>query len=400
MIIPICFSSTAYQSNQCRSLVPYVGRHTQRITINIHLKQYLEQNENIHISTNSCRTVVPYVKRVSLLEDILRRVDSSLLPAAQVDNDVIDVERSSFQAVCQTTTLSWNGEDVNFADLESCYDESSGLYYTADTDFHGIHDDSDQLTLTQCTPPDSQHMYAQQAMAQNENEELMTDLEELRAALSDEIQPDTSEDNCSAVVLYNPPVSLWDQEKHEHLLKEMAPMAMYRPIRSFWDQREFRMRLYQAERKRQIIRNQRNKCHRFLPYDKDDRKWCKETPPAERATIPSSSIMQSTKGMPTNEGSMALIPYSGNSILDAIRESKSFLKPTSVVMCSELVEYLTFCRNVTCQSTSSQGKGSPKRQRGVKRRCENISHIRVVMKKWKGSESNTDPKTVLGERNQ
>lgn len=384
--------STTYQSNKCRSLVPYVGRHTQRITINVHLKQYLEQNVKMPISTNSCRTIVPYVKRVSLLEDILRRAYSSLLPDDQVDNDVIDVG-----AVCQKTTLSWHGEDVNFADLESCYDESSGLYYTADTDFCGVHDDSDRLTLTQCTLPDSQHVSAQQVIAQNDNEEFITDLEELRAALSDEIQSYTSEANCSAVVLYNPPVSLWDQQKYEHLQNYSAPLVMYRPVRSFWDQREFRMPLYQAERKRQIIRNQRNKCYRFIPYDKDDRKWCKETPPVDKRAA--SSIIQPTKGMPANKGSMALLPYTGNPILDAIRESKFLLKPKSVVLCSGLVEYLTFCRNVTCQSTSQGPGSSPKAQRGVKRqRHKALSHF--VPKKWKRSESKAGPKTVLGERNQ
>lgn len=373
-------------------MIPYVGRNTQCISLNVPLKQYIAQNVNISILSNNCCSIVPYVKRVSLLLDILRQ-DSSLLPNALVDNDVNDVGKMNSQAVCQTTTLSWNGEDINFADLESCYEESIGLYHTGDTDFLAFHEETDPLTLTHYSVLDSQEDCFQQINAQNENDEFMNGLKELRAALSDDIQSDENDTYCSAIVLYNPTVSLWDPQNYDYWINKAAPL--YRPIVSFCDERRIPKRFYQPERKRQIIRNQRNKCYRFTPYDKDYRTWYNKPPTINE--LPSEvGIPTKIKEKHTNACSMALVPYSGNSILDVTHKSKPIVKLQSVVLCSELVEYLTFCRNVTCQSTS-KGMSSPKAPRGFKRRCENIS--RVLMKKCRQSESKDVPRKVLGDRN-
>ncbi|XP_029720005.2 transcriptional regulator ATRX-like [Aedes albopictus] len=411
------------KSNQCRALVPYVNHSGTRVTLNVHLREYLDQNNQIIIPNNCCRALAPYVKRVSLLDDILRSCGcfsqisgSYQLPLVQVDSDAKDMERSTIPAVRQTTTLSWNDEEVNFADLETWYEESSGQYYTAETEFYSVHDESDPLTLTQCTLPESQQAYTQQAIEVGNEQELINHLEELRAALSDEVQEnEAGPANCSAVVPYCPPVSIWDEQKYDRLKAEAPQMVLYRPVRSFWDQKNYSMRMVQVERRRQIIRNQHNKCYRFIPYNKDDRKWAKEIPPTyvENADICAdallplpvlptnapnecSSIMHRTK--PAAVVSMALLPYTGNCILNAIQGRVLRPEPNSVVLSSELTEYLSFCRNVTCQS-SSQGIPSPKANRGVKRKRENLSQTLETPKKSKNSKSEFILPAVLGDRN-
>lgn len=347
------------RSNQCRALMPFVDRSGSRVTFNSHLRQYLEQTVQFDTQTNSCRSIVPYVKRVSLLDDIIRRyvslIGSYPFGPVQVDYDA-DMEKSSSQALRQLTTLSWNGEDFNSTDLDSYYDQSSGQYYTAESDLCTAHDESDQLTLTQCTPPDSQQVYTQENIGHASDEVLVDDLEELRAVFSDDIDTNIRSSYCTAVP-YSSANSTCDQRKYDYL---NAPVAIYRPIRSFWDQRYFYARLFQAERRRQIIRNQHNKCYRFIPYNKDDRKWSRHMPTIHECKGADSA-------MPSH--GMALLPYKGNCILNAIRNQMSLLEPKVVVLSSELVEYLTFCRNVTCQSTS-HGMPSSKSHRGVKRKLE------------------------------
>ncbi|XP_058818432.1 uncharacterized protein LOC131681581 [Topomyia yanbarensis] len=176
-----------------------------------------------------------------------------------------------------------------------------------------------------------------------------------------------------------------------------STVAVYYRIHSFWNQNKYD-ELLQAKRRGQVIRIQRNKRYRFIPYDRNNRKqrracpfdgdsstWIHKLSKQITAEPPTSS--QSTSSVehcPTTKSadtSLALIPYAGNPILSAIHEQISTTLK-SFVFHSELTGYLTFCSNVDCQSTMIL-------RRGLKRKLErdNILTGSIVSKKFKGSDS-------------